>query len=301
MRSCMSIKLICSRRWAIKMTALPVLTFASALAWAKAELSASDVPLLEAEALLTHVLQVSRSHLHAWPARELTPAQQLQFIEYINRAEQGEPIAYITGHREFWSLDLLVTPDTLIPRPETELLVEQVLATLNDNHPKLVADLGTGSGAIALALATERPHWVVHATDRMSAALKVAASNAARLQVANVIFHEGDWCAALPDIPFDAIISNPPYIAENDERIMPTVRGNEPHSALFSGNDGFEAIQQIILQAKNYLKSGGYLFLEHGSLQAARVRYLFEKAGYTKVDLHRDLAGLERVTLGCKL
>jgi release factor glutamine methyltransferase len=284
------------------MPAQPGFTFAGALQWAGAELvSVSDIPVLEAEVLLAHVLQVSRSHLHAWPERELTPAQQAQFIEFVHRCVRGEPIAYITGQREFWSLDLKVTCDTLIPRPETELLVEQVLATFNDNAPRLIADLGTGSGAIALALATERPTWILHATDRMSAALDVARANAVRLHVANVIFHQGDWCAALPLVRFDAIVSNPPYIAVDDERINQQVKSNEPHSALFSGSDGLDAIRQIIADAKNYLKSGGYLFLEHGSLQAAAVRYLFEKAGYTKVDLHRDLAGLERVTIGCLL
>jgi release factor glutamine methyltransferase len=284
------------------MPAQSVFTFASALQWANAQLvSVSDIPLLEAEVLLTHGLQVSRSHLRAFSERELTSAQQTQFIVAVQRALQGEPIAYITGQREFWSLDLKVTHDTLIPRPETELLVEQVLAVLNDNVPCVVADLGTGSGAIALALATERPAWILHATDCMPAALDVARANAAQLRVANVIFHQGDWCAALPLIKFDAIVSNPPYIAVDDERINQQVKSNEPHSALFSGKEGLDALSQIIADAKNYLKSGGYLFLEHGSLQAAAVRCLFEKAGYTKVDLHRDLAGLERVSVGCML
>ena len=277
-----------------------VLTFASALQWAHAQLvPVTDIPVLEAEVLLAHVLQVSRSHLHAWPQRELTLAEQQRFVDCVQRCVQGEPIAYITGRREFWSLELRVTPATLIPRPETETLVEMVLATFPDSEPLLVADLGTGSGSIALAIATERPHWTVHATDVMPAALQVAAANAARLEVTNVVFHEGDWCAALPALRFDAIISNPPYIAENDEQIEPKVKATEPHSALFAGEDGLNAIRQIISEAKNYLKSGGYLFLEHGSLQAAAVRCLFEKAGYTKVDLHTDLAGLARVTLGC--
>jgi release factor glutamine methyltransferase len=297
----MSIKLTCLLRWVIKM---PAQSFAGALQWASAELAAvSDIPALEAEVLLMHVLQVSRSHLHAWPERELTSARQTNFIDAVQRCLQGEPIAYITGHREFWSLDLRVTRDTLIPRPETELLVEQVLAALalNDSAHRVVADLGTGTGAIALALATERPGWILHATDFMPATLAVARENAVRLHVDNVIFHQGDWCAALPLVKFDAIVSNPPYIALDDERIDHLVKLNEPHTALFSGADGLDALRQIIVEARNYLKSGGYLFLEHGSLQAAAVRYLFEKAGYTKVDLHRDLAGLERVTVGCML
>jgi release factor glutamine methyltransferase len=298
----MSIRQTCLRPWVINMPGQPVFTFADALQWAGAQLvSVSDIPKLEAEVLLTHLLQVSRSHLHAWPERELTLSQQTQFIEAVQRSLQGEPIAYITGEREFWSLDLRVTRDTLIPRPETELLVEQVLATLNDNAHCLIADLGTGCGAIALALATERPAWILHATDCMLATLDVARANAVRLRVPNIIFHQGDWCAALPLIKFDAIVSNPPYIAVDDDRINQQVKSNEPHSALFSGSDGLDAIRQIVVDAKNYLKSGGYLFLEHGSLQAAAVRYLFEKAGYTKVDLHRDLAGLERVTVGCML
>jgi release factor glutamine methyltransferase len=194
---------------------------------------------------------------------------------------------------------LIVTPDTLIPRPDTELLVECVLDMFADDGARVVADLGTGSGAIAMALAKEKSHWQMHATDNSDAALNVARQNATRLDLANVIFHQGNWCEALPLMLFDALISNPPYIAEGDAEIEPRVRFSEPHSALFSGEDGLEAISQIIFHAKSYLKPGGYLFLEHGNKQAASVRCLFEKAGYTKIDLKRDLAGMERVTFGC--
>ncbi len=302
MRWCMSIKLTCLQQWAIKMSLLPVWTFASALQWAQTQLQPVSVSaVLDAEVLLADLLHVSRGHLHAWPQRELTAEQQEKFSAGVMRCVQGEPIAYVTGHREFWSLDLLVTPATLIPRPETELLVECVLNTFHDHDTHKIADLGTGSGAIALAIATERPQWQVHATDVSEAALAVAHQNAMRLQLMNVSFHQGDWCAALPTRGFDAIVSNPPYIALEDERVEQRVKLAEPHGALFSGEDGLDAIRQIISHAKNFLKSGGYLFIEHGCGQAAMVRCLFEKAGYTKVDLHKDLAGLERVTRGCMI
>jgi release factor glutamine methyltransferase len=259
----------------------------------------SDHPARDAEVLLLHVLQVARSHFHAWPERTLTASEQQAYAVCIERFQRGEPVAYIIGHREFWSLDLTVTPATLIPRPETELLVETVLATLAKTAALTVADLGTGSGAIALALATERPHWEVHATDISTAALAVATTNAMRLALTNVTFHAGDWCAALPPVRFDAIISNPPYIALADSAIERRVKASEPHTALFAGADGLSAIRQIIAMAKDHLHPGGYLFLEHGSLQAEAVRCLLEKAGYTKIGLHTDLAGLARVTVGC--
>lgn len=282
------------------MSSLPAWTFASALQWAYTQLyPVSDSAKLDAEVLLADLLQVSRTHLHAWPERELTAEQQKKFSAWVMRCVQGEPVAYVIGHREFWSFDLLVTPATLIPRPETELLVECVLNAFHDNDVKTVADLGTGSGAIALALATERPQWQIHATDMSESALVVARQNAVRLRLTNVVFHQGNWCAALPDKRFDAIVTNPPYIAVDDERVEAQVMLSEPHSALFSGDDGLDAIRQIVVEAKNRLKSGGCLFVEHGCSQAAMVRSLFEKAGYTKINLHKDLAGLERVTMGC--
>ncbi len=257
----------------------------------------SDAPHLDAEILLAHILSTTRSHLFAWPERQLTAAEVAQYSEQLARRLQGEPVAYLTGHKEFWSLDLVVTPDTLIPRPETELLVELLLEKFDQDDSRIVADLGTGSGAIALALAHERPNWILHATDVMSAALQVAASNAERLRLSNVKFHLGAWCAALPHTRFDAIVSNPPYIAIGDPGLQATVLNSEPVSALLSGSDGLDDIRQIIQTAKKYLRPGGCLLLEHGFQQGAEVRKLYEQAGYQDVTTHHDLVGLQRVTM----
>ncbi|MDR3478916.1 MAG: peptide chain release factor N(5)-glutamine methyltransferase [Gammaproteobacteria bacterium] len=281
------------------MTALAPFTISSALEWAIAHLMAvTDVVELEAEILLAHVLRASRTHLHAWPDRLLSESEQTHYSQFVKRRLEGEPIAYVTGKREFWSLELTVTPDTLIPRPETEILVELALSKLNDDEIKTIADLGTGSGAIALALASERPGWVVHATDRVAATLQVAKANAVRLDLAHVKFHEGSWCEALPKLSFDAIISNPPYIAEGDPQLNQQVLLTEPRAALLSGEDGLLDIRRIIQEARSYLKSGGYLLLEHGARQAEAVKSLMQQAGYVQIESYQDLAGLDRATIG---
>ena len=252
---------------------------------------------LEAEVLLSHVLKVARSYLYSHPEKVLTAYEEQSFKELIARREQGEPIPYLTGHQEFWSLDFHVTKDTLIPRPDTELLVETLLS-LFPNEKKIIADLGTGSGAIALSLAHARPAWEIYATDQSEAALTVAKQNAEKLKIKNCEFHQGHWCDALPDLKFDAIVSNPPYIAENDPHLIQGGLPFEPKGALVSGVDGLDALAEIILQAKIKLKSGGYLLLEHGYQQAEPVQTLFQKAGYQTVSSHRDLAGILRATSG---
>ena len=275
-------------------------TIRAALQFAKLQLlNATDVPQLEAEILLMHVLQVTRSYLHTWPERVLDDAQEKIFSAFVARRVQGEPVAYLTGHREFWSLDLVVTPDVLIPRPETELLVELVLKKVS-GAKALIADLGTGSGAIALALAQEKPHWQIHAVDVSRAALAIARYNAARLHLERVVFHEGSWCSALPPIRFDAIVSNPPYIAEDDEHLHRGDLRFEPKSALVSGEQGLQDARQIIFDARQYLKPGGFLLLEHGLTQGDAVTTLFEKAGYTLITRHTDLSGLDRVTIATR-
>lgn len=274
-------------------------SIASALQWAVTTLSdVTDVPELEAEILLTHALQTNRSHLRAWPEKSLTELEQKHFFQQVNRRIQGEPIAYITGKQEFWSLELTVTPDTLIPRPETELLVELALKYLPRDRPVVIADLGTGSGAIALALAKERQDSIVYATDVMAAALAVAKTNANELNLKNIYFQQGDWCKALPGFLFDAIISNPPYIAENDPELCEKVRQSEPLSALIAPENGLQALSLIIQDAKKSLKSNGYILLEHGHRQAAAVKQLLQENGYTKIETYPDLAGLDRVTIG---
>lgn len=258
----------------------------------------SDNANLEAEILLAHVMQVSRSHLHAWPEKCLSQLEHDHYVSAIQRRQQQEPIAYITGIQEFWSLPIRVTQAVLIPRPETELLVELTLEKLGSAGAITIADLGTGSGAIALALAHERPEWTVYASDRMADALALAKQNARQLQLNNVQFCEGSWCAALPPILFDAIISNPPYIAIADTEVSSQVVATEPASALWSGVDGLQDLRLIISGAKSYLKSGAYLILEHGYTQASAVQDLMREAGYTEINVFHDLAGLDRVTIG---
>lgn len=257
----------------------------------------SNESRLDVEIVLAHVLNVSRSYLHAFSERELTSQEKNQFNALIEKRSQGMPIAYLTGHREFWSLDLEVTKDTLIPRPETELLVELVLEKTKDTTAS-IADLGTGSGAIALALAHERPVWNIIATDVNSAALSVAKHNASRLNIKNVEFFAGSWFEPLSQKQFDRIVSNPPYIAFDDMNIDKAVLQYEPHLALISGEDGLNDIQHIIHEARSYLKKDGLLLLEHGFQQGEKVRKIFLNAGYTNVTTQCDLADLERVTIG---
>ncbi len=250
----------------------------------------SDTPLLDTEILLAEVLGVSRSYLFAFPERQLTTKENNLFASYLEKRKKKIPVAYITGHREFWSLDLLVTTDTLIPRPETELIVE--LALQIDGWQR-VADLGTGSGAIAIALATERPDWEIHATDKSERALAVAKENAGRFKLTQIVFHQGDWLAALPDMQFDLIVSNPPYIAVNDPNLESE---HEPRSALIAAENGLQDIIQISQQAREYLRQGGRLLMEHGFQQAADVQRILENLGYINIKTYSDLAGLDRVT-----
>jgi release factor glutamine methyltransferase len=252
-----------------------------------------DSSRLEAELLLAHALRQPRSYLLAHDDEVPGAPAVACYLALLERCAQGEPLAYLTGEREFWSLPLHVTPDVLIPRPETELAVERCLA-LRDASPATVADLGTGSGAIALALASERPQWRILATDREAAALKVAAANAARLGVSNVEFALGDWFAPLRGCHFDLIVSNPPYVAASDPAL--DLLRHEPESALSPGASGLEALRQLVLQAPAQLLPGGWLVLEHGAGQADAVSASLVDAGFARVRCHTDLAGHDRVT-----
>ena len=257
-----------------------------------------DSPAIDAQALLAHVLERDRSWLFAWPEHTPSCAQRQAFAALIARRRDGEPVAYLTGRREFWSLDLAVSADTLIPRPETELLVEQVLA-LDLPDGARVADLGTGSGALALALASERPGWMVSATDRSTAALAVARHNARRLNLPLVRFHLGDWFAALPPgSRFAAIVSNPPYVAEHDDHLRRGDVRHEPRDALAAGPDGLTDIRRLIAGAPGFLLPGGWLWLEHGAGQGLSVRRLLAAAGFRQIATRRDLAGLDRCSGG---
>jgi release factor glutamine methyltransferase len=255
---------------------------------------------VDAELLLARALGRPRAWLYAWPEYEPDASQRETFERLTSERERGEPIAYLIGHREFFSLDFEVTPAVLIPRPETELLVELALQRIPPDREIRIADLGTGSGAIALALARERPRARVIATDASAAALEVARRNAARLGVANVTFAQGDWYAALAGASFDLIVSNPPYIASGDAHLDVGDVRREPRAALVSGSDGLDAIRRIVAEAPVHLDAGGWLLIEHGWDQAPRVRALFESGGYADVSSIRDGAGHERVTFGRK-
>ena len=256
-------------------------------------------PRLEAEILLSQVLDKPRTHLLAWPEKTVSARHQRCFVELLERRLQGEPLAYITGYREFWSLRLRVTRDTLIPRPETERLVERALQLIPRDAALQIADLGTGSGAIAAAVASERPRCRILATDSSRAALAVAAENFQRLGFGNISCAAGVWCAALPaGTAFDLILSNPPYVAQQDPHLLGCGLPWEPPGALQSGVDGLDDLGRIIRQAHHHLRAGGWLLLEHGLLQGARVRALLREAGYLDIRTHRDLGGRERVTEG---
>jgi release factor glutamine methyltransferase len=273
-------------------------TIQQALLKAKKILSVvTDNPALEAEVLLAYVLNKPRCYLYAWPEVTLSKEQSKEFANCLQRRYLKEPVAYITGRREFWSLDLFVTPDTLIPRPETELLIENVFELYCDSHLKM-ADLGTGSGAIGLALAHEKPDWQIFATDISESALQTARNNAQQLALKNISFYQGNWCTALPCGGFDAIISNPPYIGELEWEIYADGLKYEPRDALVSGCDGLDSIRTISHSAKHYLKPAGYVLVEHGFLQGAAVRKIFAASGYSQIHSVRDLSGQERVTIG---
>ncbi|WP_445144474.1 peptide chain release factor N(5)-glutamine methyltransferase [Dyella sp. Tek66A03] len=255
---------------------------------------------LEAELLLVHVLDKPRSWLIGHADEALDASHATRYAALVERRRHGEPVAYITGRRGFWSLDLEVTPATLIPRPETELLVELALDKLPAKKPSRVADLGTGSGAIALAVARECPHALVVATDASTEALAVARRNAERLGIANVTFAQGDWLAALADQRFDLIVSNPPYIEAGDPHLAQGDLRFEPFSALASGRDGLDDIRRIVADARAHLEAGGWLMMEHGWHQGEAVRSVLLGAGYAEVFTAVDLEQRDRVSGGRK-
>ncbi|WP_339473375.1 peptide chain release factor N(5)-glutamine methyltransferase [Pseudomonas sp. RL_5y_Pfl2_69] len=262
-----------------------------------AELPDSPTARLDAELLLAAALGKSRSYLHTWPEKIVSSEAALTFAEYLLRRRTGEPVAYILGQQGFWNLDLEVAPHTLIPRPDTELLVETALALLPES-PAKVLDLGTGSGAIALALASERAAWHVTAVDRVLEAVALAERNRQRLQLENVNVFTSHWFSALADQCFDLIISNPPYIAAGDVHLAEGDVRFEPESALVAGTDGLDDIREIITGSASHLNAGGWLMLEHGYDQAEAVRQLLQDAGFAQVESRKDLGGHERITLG---
>jgi release factor glutamine methyltransferase len=269
------------------------------LAEARLKLENSPSPRLDTEVLLGHVLSLSRAMLYA-NSTEAVPADQLdEFRLLLERRCQGEPIAYLTGLREFWSLTLKVTPDVLIPRPETELLVEAALTRIPVDAKWRVADLGTGSGAVAIAIAKMREPCEVHATEICATALAVAIENGEAIVPGQIQFHRGSWLSPLQGL-FQVIVSNPPYVEMDDPHLQQGDVRFEPVAALSPGLDGLAAIRQIADASQPFLNSRGWLAIEHGFEQGENVRRIMEVLGYIDVETLVDLAAKERVTLGRK-
>ncbi|MBM3107452.1 peptide chain release factor N(5)-glutamine methyltransferase [Pseudomonas sp. P66] len=262
-----------------------------------AELPDSPTARLDVELLLAAAIGKSRSYLHTWPERIVSSEAALTFAQYLQRRRSGEPVAYILGQQGFWNLDLEVAPHTLIPRPDTELLVETALELL-PREPVQVLDLGTGTGAIALALASERPQWQVMAVDRVLEAVALAERNRQRLQLDNVQVRSSHWFDSVEGERFDLIVSNPPYIAAQDPHLHAGDVRFEPSSALVAGADGLDDLRTIISQAPAHLKPGGWLLLEHGYDQAALVRELLALHDFEQIESRIDLGGHERISLG---
>lgn len=274
-------------------------TVAQALQWAVTELSRAggvENAQVDAQWLLAHLLEKNQAWLRAFPEAVVGDADLQRYADWIGRRGAGEPVAYICGWQGFWTFELEVTADTLVPRPDTELLVEAALE-LCDAAARDVLDLGTGTGAIALALKSERPLWRVLATDIDAASLDLASRNARRLGL-QIDTHASSWLQNLPGEKFHLIVSNPPYIRADDPHLSGTGVCCEPLRALVSGVDGLDAIREIVTAAPIHLHAGGWLLLEHGYDQGADVRALLQSAGFECVQTRRDLGGNERVTLG---
>ncbi|WP_277950349.1 peptide chain release factor N(5)-glutamine methyltransferase [Halomonas sp. YLGW01] len=258
----------------------------------------SPSPRLDAEVLLCHVLDVDRAWLFTWGDRESEPLVRARFEALVAARAQGMPVAYLTGEREFWGLSLRTHDATLIPRPDTECLVEAALTRAGAGAGACL-DLGTGTGAIALAFASERPGWGVTGVDRSPEAVALARDNAVRLGLGRVRFLESDWFAALEGERFALVVANPPYLADDDPHLGQGDVRFEPRSALVAGDDGLADLHWLVNEARAHLESGGWLLLEHGLEQGAAVRQAFEAAGYADVATLKDLGGRDRVSLGC--
>ncbi len=276
------------------------LTIAAALTAARVRLAGThtDSADLDAEVLLAHTLDKPRSHLRAWPEQALLPRHQHAYFDLIDRRAAGQPVAYLTGQREFWSLNLRVDVHTLIPRPDTERLVELALERIPPDRDYHCADIGTGSGAIALAIASERARCRVIATDISAQALAIAAHNADNLGLTNLNFRQGDATAALHGERVDMICSNPPYLAEDDPHLLDGDLPAEPRGALVAGPTGLEMITQLAQTAPAHLRARGWLMLEHGYRQGPAVAELLVLLRYHQVHTFSDYAGRPRVTLG---
>ncbi|MCW8887299.1 MAG: peptide chain release factor N(5)-glutamine methyltransferase [Motiliproteus sp.] len=279
---------------------MTALTIAQALLLSKPLEQISDTPELDLQLLLQGVLDKPRSYLYTWPERELSESQRQQFQDWLQRRQNGEPIAHILGQRDFWTLTLAVNPTTLIPRPDTERLVEVALELLADG-PHKVADLGTGTGAIALALSSERPKWQLYATDRVAEAVDLARRNRDQLGLTRVEVFQGSWCQPLIEqglTSMDMIVSNPPYIDPQDKHLGEGDVRFEPRSALVADNSGMADIEAISEQALACLKPGGWLVFEHGYDQRESVQACLSQRGYSNIKTFVDLGDNDRVSVG---
>jgi release factor glutamine methyltransferase len=255
----------------------------------------SDSARLDAELLLARAIDMPRSYLFAHPEEPLDELAVARFEDALGRRLAGEPMAYITGVREFWSLELMVTPETLVPRPETEVLVDLALREIPRRAEWAILDLGTGSGAIAIAIAKERPLSRVTATDVSAAALDVARQNARQLEIPNIEFLEGDWTAPVRGRRFNVIVSNPPYVRADDEALE--ALRCEPRGALAAGDDGLDAIRVLARDCGALLEPDGVLLFEHGAEQQDSVAAVLREYGWIGIECHTDYAGLPRVTV----
>ncbi len=272
-----------------------------ALKQASQDLSeSSPSATLDAQVLLTHVLQCNTAHLAAWPEKDLTEEQESHYQQLIQQRRQGLPVAHLTGQREFWSLDFSVNSSTLIPRPETETLIEFILTNFSDRENLKLLDIGTGTGAIAITIAIEKPNWQIFASDVSEEALKLARQNSDNHQTDNITFIHSDWFSNIAPNDFDIIVSNPPYIAADDPHLLQGDVRFEPESALISGTTGMDDIEHLCLHAKNHLTNDGWLIIEHGYNQKQQVADCLAKNGFTEINQKQDLSGHTRMTAGKK-
>ena len=261
-------------------------------------IGSSPSATIDAQVLLTHVLHCNTAHLLAWPKKELSSEQTARYQSLIKQRQTGKPVAHLTGQREFWSLDFFVDDSTLIPRPETETLVEFVLNKFTYKQSLKLIDMGTGTGAIAISIATEKPHWEITASDVSTEALNLARKNSKHHNLSNVTLIQSNWFENIKKTDFDIIISNPPYIAENDPHLQQGDVRFEPQHALTSGKVGMDDINHLCQHGKNYLTPDGWLIIEHGYNQHQLVFDCFAKNDFTQIEQSQDLSGHIRMTAG---